>query len=354
VKNQPTPIFYDYMTPKWHILRADHRRDTAFPEKGEARTVGPVSTAKLLKLASLGRVRASDLVLLEGTGIQMTVERFVALARSGDLRGAIKSPPAEESGSNAATAKENSLPDWMANVIQPVSRRPPTIPAAQERFDDIPQSDNVNNDPDAGQIVAPVTYARWQDVDAESHHEEPQKRPRRALLVVGAFLVLCCVGLGALIVILLSNMSSVPVEASDAAGTTLVPTLPKATTPASGRDSQVERIPMPLIVLNGKDLGNSMDKYRGQRIMVVGRIKKLGNVGFSQETLWDVGRGLGFASLGDGGDRPDVTCVFSGPLPTELEMGQTGRITGTVRGLIATAGVPLLVECELTADQVPD
>jgi hypothetical protein len=60
---------------------------------------------------------------------------------------------------------------------------------------------------------------------------------------------------------------------------------------------------------------------------------------------------LGVVGLGEGGDRPDVSCVFSGGLPVELEAGQSVRIIGTVRGLIPTAGVPLMVDCELADDR---
>ena len=62
--------------------------------------------------------------------------------------------------------------------------------------------------------------------------------------------------------------------------------------------------------------------------------------------------GLGTASLSDDPheDRAQVVCVFRGGRPASLAVGTPCHIEGTFRGVIATSGVPLLVDCELAAE----
>jgi hypothetical protein len=75
----------------------------------------------------------------------------------------------------------------------------------------------------------------------------------------------------------------------------------------------------------------------------------LRTTGLSHRLFWEVPEGLGAVGLSDGPkeDRVQVQCVFQGGWPASLTVGASCRIEGTFRGVIATAGVPLLVDCEL-------
>ncbi len=94
---------------------------------------------------------------------------------------------------------------------------------------------------------------------------------------------------------------------------------------------------------------DEMERWRGQRVVVTGRLGRRSTTGLTQKKFWDVAEGLGSAGLSDdpGQDQADVVCVFQGLCPAALREGEPARIEGTYRGVIAASGVPLLVDCEM-------
>ncbi len=90
-----------------------------------------------------------------------------------------------------------------------------------------------------------------------------------------------------------------------------------------------------------------MKVYVGKRIVATGIIAYTATTGYNHRTFWEVPEGLAILSLGSDGDHPHTTCVLSGGLPSMAEIGKSVQIEGTYRGLIATSGVPLMVDCEV-------
>ncbi len=96
-----------------------------------------------------------------------------------------------------------------------------------------------------------------------------------------------------------------------------------------------------------QEKGSSMKVYVGKRIVATGVITYIATTGYSHHTFWEVPEGLAILSLGNDGDHPHTTCVLSGGLPSRAEIGKSVQVEGTYRGLIATSGVPLMVDCEV-------
>src|SRR5713101_5995216 len=118
------------MNPQWYISRSSPAGGAASLEQGTAGTVGPMSTANLLEMASLGWAAADDLVLQEGTDVQITVDQFLAMARNGALAGGAQAAPATPPRRQAAPPKDNSLPEWLADVCRLESMAKTEVPDA--------------------------------------------------------------------------------------------------------------------------------------------------------------------------------------------------------------------------------
>jgi hypothetical protein len=103
------------------------------------------------------------------------------------------------------------------------------------------------------------------------------------------------------------------------------------------------------------ETADSLDRYRGQRVVVVGPVTKLDTTSFTARISWKVPEGLGCAYLNDDPlqDQPQTICVFQGARPASLRVGAPCRIEGTYRGPLAVSGVPLLIECQLATEPAP-
>jgi hypothetical protein len=103
------------------------------------------------------------------------------------------------------------------------------------------------------------------------------------------------------------------------------------------------------------ETADSLERYRGQRVVVVGPVAKLDTTSFTARISWKVPEGLGCAYLNDDPqqDQPQTICVFQGGRPASLRVGAPCRIEGTYRGPLAVSGVPLLIECQLATEPAP-
>jgi hypothetical protein len=165
-----------------------------------------MSAANLLEMASLGWVAADDLVLLEGTDVQITVDQFLGMARSGRLPGEAETASVPPSRIPSPTQTGSALPDWLADVRQAESMPKSKVPDALTWLEDIRQIEESlrcrplgaptapaaapppqmpaptgqlqqqGYDPETGQILDAVAYARWQKAEAERRQacQQPQ------------------------------------------------------------------------------------------------------------------------------------------------------------------------------------
>lgn len=92
------------MAAQWYLLRESQAPapGAALPRKAKGQPLGPMPAEKLLELASAGGASAGDWVWMEGMDVQITVERFLAIARAGKLP---ESPA-------------NFLPEWLSDVAR--------------------------------------------------------------------------------------------------------------------------------------------------------------------------------------------------------------------------------------------
>jgi hypothetical protein len=92
-----------------------------------------------------------------------------------------------------------------------------------------------------------------------------------------------------------------------------------------------------------------LGRWRGKRVIVTGKAGTPTTTGLNHRLFWDVPEGVGTVGLREdlNRDQADVACVFRGACPAALEAGKACRIEGTYRGVVATSGVPLLVDCEV-------
>ncbi|MBY0522814.1 MAG: hypothetical protein K2R98_05430 [Gemmataceae bacterium] len=220
------------MTAQWYLLR-NSARTTGAAQKTQP--LGPMPAAKLVELASSGGASAADWVWMEGMDVQITVEKFLAIARAGKLpdspaaflpewltdvaksesfeRARPEPIPdwleemrqAEKQPRNAAlppTADEftiKGLPlDWLDDIRQIEEslrgRAAPTVPPPQRPTAAPPQpplalpvsAEPRGFDLATGQILDPVAYDRWQKAEAQRRNEEAQKQP--TVSVAEAFL----------------------------------------------------------------------------------------------------------------------------------------------------------------------
>jgi hypothetical protein len=200
---------------------------------------------KLLELASSGKASAGDWVWMEGMDVQITVDKFLAIARAGklpdspanflpewlsdvaksesfersrpeplpdwleEMRQAEKqpspgtpkpSPPSAPPAKPPATSDEfiiKGLPlDWLEDIRQieeslrgrPAPPAPPSPTAAppQPPLATPVSPEPRGFDPATGQILDPVAYDRWQKAEAQRRQEEAQKQP--TVSVTEAFL----------------------------------------------------------------------------------------------------------------------------------------------------------------------
>jgi hypothetical protein len=83
--------------------------------------------------------------------------------------------------------------------------------------------------------------------------------------------------------------------------------------------------------------------------VVVGPVTKLDTTHFAERIAWQVPEQLGCAYLSDDPDQdqPQVICIFRGGRPISLRVGTPCRIEGTYRNVLATSGVPLLIDSDL-------
>ncbi len=102
------------MTAQWYLLR----------NKAKGKGIGPMPAIKLLELASAGGTRRGDWVRLEGSDVEIPVERFLALVRA-----------------------DNSLPEWVNDVAQSELLLRSDPDAAPDWLDDITADDRT---PSAG------------------------------------------------------------------------------------------------------------------------------------------------------------------------------------------------------------
>jgi hypothetical protein len=136
----------------------------------------------------------------------------------------------------------------------------------------------------------------------------------------------------------------------------LAPAGSPAETPRSEVPPGPAERPAPLPVFASRRLaeaaGGLERSLLGKRVVVAGRVKRLGTTGLAQRLFKDVPEGLGFASLSDDPreDQAQVVCVFRGGCPAALAEGVPCRIEGTFRGVSPTSGVPLLTECDLAGE----
>jgi len=218
------------MTTQWYLLRNSARTTGAAPK---AQPLGPMPAAKLVELASSGGASASDWVWMEGMDVQITVEKFLAIAHAGKLPDSPanflpewlsdvakseafeRSRPepipdwleemrlAEKQPRNAAppaTADEftiKGLPlDWLEDIrqIEESLRARLTPPAPQRPTAAPPQpplalpvsAEPQGFDPATGRILDPVAFDRWQKAEAQRRQSELQKQP--TVSVAEAFL----------------------------------------------------------------------------------------------------------------------------------------------------------------------
>jgi hypothetical protein len=96
---------------------------------------------------------------------------------------------------------------------------------------------------------------------------------------------------------------------------------------------------------------DSMEPYRGKRLVVVGPVTKLDTTSLTARISWQVPEGLRCAYLSDDPERdqPQVICVFQAGRRALLGVGALHHIEGTYRGPLSTSGVPLLIECQVVA-----
>jgi hypothetical protein len=210
------------MKPKWYVSRSGNERGAPGMDTTVAGTVGPMSAENLLEMASLGWVASADLLLLEGTDVHITVEQFLAMARNGTLPGGAATAPAAPTGFQQMPPRDNSLPEWLADVRQYESMPKTRVPDALVWLEDIRQieeslrrspplgtagppdakllsappptpvpvapvtpvkppgsgpSDQRGYDPETGQILDPVAYARWQKTEAERREQSQYEQP---------------------------------------------------------------------------------------------------------------------------------------------------------------------------------
>jgi hypothetical protein len=200
------------MNSKWYISRTAKGEDPDGPELTAAETVGPVSASTVLEMTSLGWLAPDDLLLPEGADVLITVEQFLALAREGSVPGGAKAGSVAPPAAPAPPPADNALPSWLADVMQLEStpptavpdalswlrdvrqieeslRRnpapPPTIPLATPVVPAADQRQERGYDPDTGQILDAVAYARWQKADAERRRDD---QPPAAESVAEVFL----------------------------------------------------------------------------------------------------------------------------------------------------------------------
>jgi hypothetical protein len=203
------------MNPQWYISRSRPAGGVGSREKVTADTVGPMSTANLLEMATHGWAAADDLVLQEGTDVQITVDQFLAMARNGTLPGGTETAPATPPRLEVVPSKGNCLPEWLTDVNQLECTPQSKIPEALTWLEDIRQieeslcrsptppniptaipvtavtaapatppiappsvqRDQRGYDLETGQILDAVAYARWQKAEAERRQEAQQQAP---------------------------------------------------------------------------------------------------------------------------------------------------------------------------------
>jgi hypothetical protein len=142
---------------------------------------------------------------MEGAGVEITIEEFLAMARRGVLPGWEGNSPIPSSGDEMAPRNDNTLPDWLADVARRDSILQTGVPGALAWLEDIrqielslqrrpaPAADEPHPaeatdplpaaarqqglDPETGRILDPVADARWQRAQAKRRREELRTRP---------------------------------------------------------------------------------------------------------------------------------------------------------------------------------
>ena len=90
------------MTAQWYLLCNDPARATAPLDKAKGQPIGPMPAEKLLELALRGDASPADWVWMDGMDVQITVERFLAIARTGKI----------------PDSAAHFRPEWLADVAR--------------------------------------------------------------------------------------------------------------------------------------------------------------------------------------------------------------------------------------------
>jgi hypothetical protein len=123
-----------------------------------------MSVAQLLELAAAGALAPTDLVSMEGADVEITVERFVALARG-------ESVPVGKGLGSPTQARVGELPSWLADVIQAEAKAPPkTPPVALDWLADVAQIESVR-------VVKPPVIPDWLGDVAQTERPVPAAAP---------------------------------------------------------------------------------------------------------------------------------------------------------------------------------
>ena len=123
------------MNTRWYLLRGN---------KPKADPTGPMSAEKLLELASEGGTAAGDWVWPAGVDVQIPVERFVAMMRSGKL------PEWLHDVAKAEAVRQSTLsaaPDWLDDVAKSEPPRVSTEDGVPDWLDEMSRLENVPGNP---------------------------------------------------------------------------------------------------------------------------------------------------------------------------------------------------------------
>jgi len=128
----------------WYIARDFAKIHPASPKSVTGPSVGPLTTAKLLELASSGKLRADVLVWMDGTDVLITLEQFLTAAAREKAAGRETSAEVPPSASTKVVPPaKDALPDWLADVAHKESSELVRPASRLDWLEDVRQSENL-------------------------------------------------------------------------------------------------------------------------------------------------------------------------------------------------------------------